>query len=90
MYSTSNIAGIGGIYKNTYKDFIVKEITNEGKILEIKDDYSISSFAESEYNNTTFNLIKINRDTFEIVRILSRALKVPIGAIHYSGLKDKV
>ena len=90
VYSTSNIAGIGGIYKNTYKDFIVKEITNEGKILEIKDDYSISSFAESDYNNTTFNLIKINRDTFEIVRILSRALKIPIGAIHYSGLKDKV
>jgi tRNA pseudouridine13 synthase len=90
VYSTSNLAGIGGIYKNTYKDFIVKEITNEGKTLEIKEDFSISAFDESDYNNTTFNLIKINRDTFEIVRILSRALKVPIGAIYYSGLKDKV
>jgi tRNA pseudouridine13 synthase len=90
LYSTSHTKGIGGIYKNSYKDFIVKEITNEGKILEIKEDVPFSIFDETQHNYTTFNLVKINRDTFEIVRILSRALKIPIGDIFYSGLKDKL
>lgn len=90
IYSTFHMKGVGGIYKNNYKDFIVKEITNEGKVLEIKDDIPISMFDDSQHNYTTFNLIKINRDTFEAIRILSRALKIPIRDIYYSGLKDKV
>jgi len=90
VYSTSSMKGVGGIYKNNYKDFIVKEITNEGKILEVKEDTSVSVFDDSTNNFTTFNLIKINRDTFEIVRILSRKLNIPIEGIYYSGLKDKI
>lgn len=90
VYSTTQIEGIGGIYKNSYKDFIVKEITSEGKILEIKEDIpNYHSFEDSHNYYTTFNLIKINRDTFEIVRLLSRTLSIPIEVIYYSGLKDK-
>ena len=91
MYSTSQLKGINGIYKNTYKDFIVKEITGEGNILEIKEDTPITHyFEDTKYNYTTFNLIKINRDTFEVVRLLSKFLNIPVELIYYSGLKDKV
>ena len=82
--------GVGGQYKTTYKDFIVREITEVGRIIEIKEDTPISMFDNSHHNYTTFNLVKINRDTFEIVRILSRTLKIPIQDIYYSGLKDKI
>ena len=90
FYSTSEIEGFGGICKNSYKDFIVKEITSNGYILQIKNDYQAPSFSE-EYKEryTTFNLIKVNKDTFEAFRAISQALGVPLHLIHYSGLKDK-
>ncbi|MFX1314885.1 MAG: tRNA pseudouridine(13) synthase TruD [Promethearchaeota archaeon] len=89
-YANSKIEGIGGEYKKTYKDFIVKEITSNGKILEIKEDLKNQAFSkESNEKYTTFNLIKINKDNFEAIREISEALKIPLGSIHYSGLKDK-
>ena len=64
IYSTTNIEGIGGIYKYTYKDFIVKEIINSGVILEIKEDNTPIPFSrDSKDAFTTFNLVKINKDT---------------------------
>lgn len=90
VYSSSHLKGVGGIYKYSYKDFIVKEINGEGKIFEIKEDVPISIYDESSHKYTTFNLIKINRDTFETVRILSRLLDVSVDSIHYCGLKDKL
>ena len=89
-YCTSPIKGIGGVYKYTFKDFIVKEIISTGQILDIKEDYSPPSFSENSKNRfTTFNLIKVNKSTFEAIREVSKALKIPSGSIHYSGLKDK-
>ncbi len=89
-FATSNIKGIKGEYKKTYKDFIVKEIDNNGKILEIKEDYTISSYSEELKDHyTTFNLIKVNRDTFEAIRKISKVLKIPYSHFNYSGLKDK-
>ncbi|TFG02606.1 MAG: tRNA pseudouridine(13) synthase TruD [Promethearchaeota archaeon] len=90
VYSTSEIDGVGGIYKHSYKDFIVKEIISEGEILGIKEDFSSSSYIESQNDNyTTLNLIKINKDTFEALREISRTLNIPFNSIHYCGLKDK-
>jgi len=90
IYSTEEIEGIGGVYKNSYKDFIVKEITRRGNILEIRDDYQSPSFSvDSNEKFTTFNLIKINKDTFEAVRTIAKALNIPTDKIFYSGLKDK-
>ncbi|MFW9971836.1 MAG: tRNA pseudouridine(13) synthase TruD, partial [Candidatus Odinarchaeota archaeon] len=89
-FSTGKIEGIKGEYKSNFKDFIVKEIDNTGKTLNIKEDYTITNFSE-ELNDryTTFNLIKINRDTFEAIRKISKVLKVPYRFFSYSGLKDK-
>jgi len=90
VFSTSGVNGIQGNIKNRYKDFIVKEITNKGRVLEINEDYTPTSYStETNDNYTTFNLIKINKDTFEAVRLISDALRIPPKAIEYAGLKDK-
>jgi len=90
VFSTSGIDGIQGTIKNRYKDFIVKEITYSGHVLEINEDYAPTSYSvESKDNYTTFNLVKINKDTFEAVRLISGALGIAPKAIEYSGLKDK-
>ncbi|MFX1446114.1 MAG: tRNA pseudouridine(13) synthase TruD, partial [Promethearchaeota archaeon] len=89
-YTTPKIEGIHGIYKYTFKDFIVKEITEEGRTLEIKEDYSSESFSTEQRDKfTTFNLIKINKDTFEALREIGEALNIPLQSIQYSGLKDR-
>jgi len=90
LYNTPDFEGIGGIYKNSYKDFIVKEITNSGKTLEIKEDYSNQAFSrENKDRYTTFNLVKVNKEPFEAIRELSKSLNVPYNTINYCGLKDK-
>jgi tRNA pseudouridine13 synthase len=89
-FSTSGIKGIKGTIKNRYKDFIVKEITYSGRVLEINENYSPNSYSiESQDSYTTFNLVKINKDTFEALRMISNALGIAPKAIEYSGLKDK-
>ncbi|NVM17338.1 MAG: tRNA pseudouridine(13) synthase TruD [Candidatus Lokiarchaeota archaeon] len=90
VFSTSGIKAIHGTIKNRYKDFIVKEITYSGRVLEINEDYTPTSYsAETKDKYTTFNLVKINKDTFEAVRLISDALGIAPKAIEYAGLKDK-
>lgn len=89
IFSTSELSGIGGIYKNSHKDFIVKEITHSGEILPIKDYPNNQNYNSSNKYYTSFNLVKVNKDTFEAVRLISKALNIPVDSIKYSGLKDK-
>ncbi len=90
VYSTSEIKGIGGEYKTSYKDFIVKEITQNGNTLEMREDAESPPFLEgSKDKYTTFNIVKINKDTFEAIRDISKILEIPSNNIKYSGLKDK-
>ncbi|TXT59300.1 MAG: putative tRNA pseudouridine synthase D [Promethearchaeota archaeon] len=90
IYSTPDIKGINGDYKTNYIDFIVKEITNDGKILEIKEDSPPIPFSRDTNDKyTTFNLVKIEKDTFEAINQLCSTLHIPSHFITYSGLKDK-
>ncbi|TFF88664.1 MAG: tRNA pseudouridine(13) synthase TruD [Promethearchaeota archaeon] len=89
IYSTPELVGTGGKYKDDPKDFIVKEITKEGKILEIKEDYQSSPFLDGKDYFTTFNLVKINKVTFDAINQVARGLRIPTSIISYSGLKDK-
>jgi tRNA pseudouridine13 synthase len=90
VFLTSGMRGIQGTIKNRYKDFIVKEITFTGRVLEINEDYTTPNYStESRDNYTAFNLVKINKDTFEAVRLISGALDIVPNAISYAGLKDK-
>ena len=45
-YSSPELDGISGIYKYSYKDFIVREILEDGKTLEIREDSSSPLFSE--------------------------------------------
>ncbi|MGB5911670.1 MAG: tRNA pseudouridine(13) synthase TruD [Promethearchaeia archaeon] len=90
IYSSSKVRGVGGLYKHDFKDFIVKEIIKGRHTLELKEDNPSSSFSiESKDRFTTFNLIKINKETFEAIRRIGDALNIPVNSIYYSGLKDK-
>ncbi|NVM43897.1 MAG: tRNA pseudouridine(13) synthase TruD [Candidatus Lokiarchaeota archaeon] len=90
VFSTPEMKGIQGTIKNRYKDFIVKEITFTGRVLEINEDYTPTRYSvENKDSFTTFNLVKINKDTFEAVRLISDALDIAPKAIDYAGLKDK-
>jgi tRNA pseudouridine13 synthase len=89
-FATAGLDGIGGVYKNHFKDFIVKEIVENGRVLNIKENSTNSAFSEDLNDRfTTFNLVKVNMDTFEAVKKIIRALKIPYELIKYSGLKDK-
>ncbi|MFX1402057.1 MAG: tRNA pseudouridine(13) synthase TruD [Promethearchaeota archaeon] len=89
-YSTSKIEGIGGLFKKEFKDFIVKEIDEKGKILQLKQDNIHQGFSEDSRDKfTTFNLVKINKETFEAIEIISDALDIAVDKVFYSGLKDK-
>jgi len=90
VFSSSGYEGIQAIIKKRYKDFIVREITPSGRVLEIKEDYDPTYFSEGNKDNyTLFNLIKVNKDTFEAIRLISKALGIPPKSIGYAGLKDK-
>jgi len=90
VFSSSEYKGIQAIIKKRYKDFIVREITHSGRVLEIKEDFGPTYFSEDNKDRyTVFNLIKVNKDTFEAVRLISKALGIPPKSIGYAGLKDK-
>jgi tRNA pseudouridine13 synthase len=89
-YSTSNIDGIGGIYKHNYRDFIVREITKEGEILRIKDISKKNHFSrEFQDDFTEFHLVKKNQEPFKAFNFIASALNIPMSHISYSGLKDR-
>jgi tRNA pseudouridine13 synthase len=90
VFSSSGYEGIQARIKKRYKDFIVREITHSGRVLEIKEDFGPIYFSEGGRDNyTLFNLIKVNKDTFEAIRLISKALDIPSQSIGYAGLKDK-
>lgn len=89
-YLSSDYEGIGGIYKISHKDFIVKEITSTGHVLEIREDSESPPFLkDSKDRYTTFNIVKVNQDAFQAFKELSYALKIPLENISYAGIKDK-
>jgi len=90
-YTTDGFNGIGGKYKTHFKDFIVKEIVENRRILDIKEDSNGTTFSkELKDRFTIFNLTKVNMDTFKAVNKISKSLKIPYKFINYSGLKDKL
>ena len=88
-YAFPEYEGIGGRYKHSHKDFIVKEIIKTGEILNNSNEDEWTRSDQDSDHYTTFILQKNNKDTFEALNLLSRALKVPASKFSYSGLKDK-
>jgi len=83
----STHTGIKGVIKNKIKDFVVREITREGKILEMREDRREAVFLPTG-KYTTFNVTKVKRDTLEVAGIIAQELGVSPEKIFHSGLKD--
>ncbi|MFW9988223.1 MAG: tRNA pseudouridine(13) synthase TruD, partial [Candidatus Odinarchaeota archaeon] len=89
-YATHKMSSLGGEYKKIYKDFIVREVDAYRKVLNLREDSKSHKYSEELKDKyTTFNLVKINKDTFEALRNINKVLNVPYNLISYSGLKDK-
>lgn len=90
-FTTQSYTGIGGIYKLSHKDFIVREILSNGKTLDLheddEEDYMPVEFFDEKY--THFNLVKVKKDTFAAVRDICQKLSISPHQIYYHGLKDK-
>ncbi len=88
----SDTQGSGGEMKKYYEDFVVKEITAKGKVLEPSVKYTPEELGESDQQDskfTTFVLEKRNWDTMRALLNVSKALGRGKGAFGYAGTKDK-
>ncbi|MHA1339504.1 MAG: tRNA pseudouridine(13) synthase TruD [Promethearchaeota archaeon] len=90
IFST-NTPPLGGEIKKHVSDFIVREITPDGKILNIstseskfRTDFSLSS----KKHYTHFVLIKEEEDTIIAAELIAKALGVPMYYVTWAGLKD--
>ena len=87
FYATES-EGIGGVIRAIPEDFVVKEISLDGKV----NDFSLPllfSRTPSKYErHAVFVLRKRKMDTFTAIRLLAKKLKLPPRRISYAGLKD--
>jgi tRNA pseudouridine13 synthase len=73
-YLTADQPGIGGTIKERVEDFLVEELP------------LYPPAGEGEH--TFFEIQKTRRSTYDALRLIAQALKVPVNSIGYAGLKD--
>ena len=73
-YLTADLPGIGGVIKERVEDFVVEELPL----------YEPSGVGE----HTFFEIKKEGLATFQAVRAIAQALRVPPAHVGYAGLKD--
>ncbi|MEM4257072.1 MAG: tRNA pseudouridine(13) synthase TruD [Candidatus Diapherotrites archaeon] len=96
-YYTTTTKSIGGKIKKRVSDFIVKEISVDGKVFDIIcfNDNVVSQpkiFVPNNENNFSYlhlTLEKFNLDTHEAIRRLCRILRFSKKRVGYAGLKDR-
>lgn len=92
MITLTKHAGIGGELKNEPEDFIVKEITSKGIILQPGKTYTPGDLGENESQEgrfTTFVLEKRNWETIRAILEIAKRMSKGRKSISYSGIKDK-
>lgn len=92
MLTLTKQAGIGGEVKTEPEDFIVKEITGSGIMLEPGKKYTAEDLEESrnpEGKFTTFVLEKKNWDTIRAVLEIGKRMGKGRKSVSYAGTKDK-
>lgn len=97
IYFTTNTKGIGGEIKKRVSDFIVREISIDGKVLDLScfnDNVVVQSKIIVPGNENNFlylhlTLEKFNLDTNEAIRRLCRILHFSRKRVGYAGLKDR-
>jgi tRNA pseudouridine13 synthase len=84
-YSSAS-PGIGGRLKESPADFIVREITPEGAVLDLESDTD-GDMSPGEY--THFTLVKEDWDTMRAVGEISKRLGVSRNRLAFAGTKDR-
>jgi tRNA pseudouridine13 synthase len=86
----SQTPGIGGSLKQLPEDFLVEEITPEGRVLELDKD-SVSGDKTWDVNRRSLHatMQKYNWDTMRALKEISRELHVSNKRIGFAGTKDK-
>jgi len=82
----SSSPGIGGRLKDEPGDFIVREITPEGAVLDLEGDAE-GDMRPGDY--THFTLVKENWDTMQALRVIAKRLGVSRNRFAFAGTKDR-
>ncbi len=93
MKTLSESKGIGGEVKSSANDFIVKEITEGGVILELGKKYSAMEIGRKEDPKgdfTVFVLQKSNWNTIQALQKIAKLGRRGIRSVGYAGMKDKL
>lgn len=93
MRSLSESNGVGGEVKASAEDFLVKEITEGGIVIEPNRVYSageIGRVAREDGDFTVFVLQKNNWNTIQALQMIAKKGKRGIRSIGYAGMKDKL
>ncbi len=92
MLHLSGAEGTGGTIKSSSSDFIVKEITGKGKVLEPDTRYDAGFLEEMENPQgrfTTFVLQKRDWNTIQALVTIAKKLGHGKKSIGYAGTKDR-
>ncbi|MGA3020716.1 MAG: tRNA pseudouridine(13) synthase TruD [Candidatus Micrarchaeales archaeon] len=92
MLTLTKGRGIGGVIKQTPEDFIVKEIMQNGSILEPDIEYSAESLGINETKegkHITFVLQKKDWNTINALLAIAKNMRHGRKSIGYAGTKDK-
>ncbi|MGC8479073.1 MAG: tRNA pseudouridine(13) synthase TruD [Candidatus Micrarchaeia archaeon] len=92
MEFLSDTKGTGGIIKKFYEDFVVKEITSTGIVLNPGVHYKpeeLNFKVDNESQFTTFIIEKRNWDTIRALLAVAKKFGRGKGAFAYCGTKDK-
>lgn len=86
----SKTPGIGGVLKHLPEDFVVEEITKEGKVLEVYRGEEQKEEDPGEPKDALhLTMQKYNWDTLRAVKEISKRLHISHMRVGYAGTKDK-
>lgn len=93
MRYLSTSKGVGGEIKKSPEDFVVKEITKTGKILEPNMTYSAADLemeVDEQGKFTVFVLQKKDWSTIQALQNIAKRMGRGVRSIGYAGMKDKI
>ncbi len=92
MLTLSRTEGIGGIVKSVPEDFIVEEIMQNGKVLEMDNKYTAEDIGQAvsiDGKFATFILQKRDWNTVQALKMIARRSRRGIKSVGFAGTKDR-
>ncbi len=97
IHFTTSTPGIGGKIKQKPTDFIVREITPEGRVLETTFEKGLDDAGlkvpertdEREFSQLVIEMEKFNLDVNDAVRRITRSMGFSKKRVGFAGMKDK-